>query len=156
VDQQILIIKLNNEDFGIEFAVVESLIKTQAIAKPPDSPGFIDGFINLHWTTLPVIDLRKRFGYDVVQATPDTRIVVVMLSEIKVGVIVDSVSGVFQISNGDNPPASTMVTNPTRDYLQGITRIRDQSIILIDLAKLLTISEKRELAKVDLYYSPFL
>ena len=95
MELQLVIFKLGNESFGVEIATVESIIKMQTITRLPQSPGFVEGIINLRGKILPVVDLRKRLGIDLTEITKDSRMVVVALASTTVGMVVDRVDEVL-------------------------------------------------------------
>ena len=64
MDYQIVIFELDSELFGLQIAAVESIIILQPITQVPHAPSFVEGVTNLRGNVLPVIDLRKRFGFD--------------------------------------------------------------------------------------------
>ena len=99
MEQQLVIFELANEFYGINIAVVESIIKMQAITQLPQTPAYVKGVTNLRGSVLPVIDLRNRFGLDAREDTRQTRIIIVTMGSIKVGVVVDGVSEVLRVSD---------------------------------------------------------
>ena len=87
---------------------------------------------------IPVVDMRKRFGLDTSDRTKNNRIVVVAISGTTIGIIVDAVTEVLRIPNAAVEAASTIVTAGETDYLQGIAKLGDRMVILLDLGKVLS------------------
>ena len=108
MEKQLVVFELANELFGVDIGAVESIIKMQAITRVPQSPEFVEGVINLRGKVLPVIDLRLRFGLPAVEVTKGNRIMVITLGGTQVGMIVDGVSEVLSISDGDVEPPPAM------------------------------------------------
>ena len=98
MENQLVVFDLANEHYGVDIAAVEGIIKIQPITAVPRAPSFVEGVTNLRGKVLPVIDLHKRFGLVGVEATKDTRIVVVEMNGTTVGIVVDAVSEVLRIS----------------------------------------------------------
>ncbi len=74
MEQQLVVFELANEFYGINIALVESIIKMQSITQLPQTSPYIMGVTNLRGTVLPVIDLRIRFGLETEKETqPDAR-----------------------------------------------------------------------------------
>lgn len=70
--------------------------------------------------------------------------------EDSIGVIVDSVSSVMRISEDSvEPPASVVVGNEI-EYIQGIAKVGEDLIVLLDLTKIISDAEKRTLREADL------
>jgi purine-binding chemotaxis protein CheW len=146
LERQLVIFSLEKEHYGIHIADVESIIKMLPITRMPHSPQFVEGVINLRGAVLPVVDLRKRFGLSTSEPDRQTRIIVVTLSGLKVGIVVDSVAEVLTVSESDIETTPAMVTTADSTFLTGIAKINDQLIIMLDLKKVLTLSEQSSLS----------
>ncbi|MHB8136577.1 MAG: chemotaxis protein CheW, partial [Anaerolineaceae bacterium] len=82
---QMVVFKLSNEEFAVEVSSVEAIIKLQAITKVPHAPAHVVGVTNLRGNIVPVIDLKKRLSLPATENSQDTRIIVALLQESKVG-----------------------------------------------------------------------
>lgn len=145
MERQLVIFELAGEQFGIDIATVEGIIKMQEITKVPQANEFVEGITNLRGAVLPVINLEKRFGIPPHESTRETRIVVVNLDNLKIGMIVDSVSEVLTIDDSIIEPAPSIVTTINSGFITGIARIDSRLVILLDLKKVLS-REEKELA----------
>jgi purine-binding chemotaxis protein CheW len=145
MEQQLVIFELANEFYGINIAVVESIIKMQAITQLPQTPAYVKGVTNLRGSVLPVIDLRNRFGLDAREDTRQTRIIIVTMGSIKVGVVVDGVSEVLRVSDELIEPLPPMVNSVNSVFLKGIVRLENRLIILLELGKVLDLNEQQAL-----------
>src|SRR5512133_2354636 len=99
MEKQLVIFELADEHFGIDIATVEGIVKMQTITKIPHSPDYVEGVTSLRGDVLPIIDLEKRFGIAPHERNRDTRIVVVNISPVKVGMVVAGVSEVLTIDD---------------------------------------------------------
>lgn len=145
MEMQIVVFELGKEFFGVNIAVVESIIKMQEITRLPHTLDFVEGVTNLRGTVLPVIDLRKRLNTTVKEDTKETRIIVVGMDAAKIGMIVDAVSEVLTLQDGTVEPAPAMVTTVDTSFITGIAKIENRLIILLDLAEVLSTKEKAAL-----------
>ncbi|MEE8389443.1 MAG: chemotaxis protein CheW [Anaerolineae bacterium] len=151
MENQLVVFNLANEDYGVDIAAVDSIIKMQQITTVPQAPGFVEGITNLRGDVLPVIDLRKRFGLPVEENTKDARIVNVEVDGIKVGMVVDAVSEVLRVPEEDIEPPSPIVTSVDSSFITGIAKVDDgpgtpgRLIILLDLGKVLSTEEQADL-----------
>lgn len=148
MENQLVVFKLANEHYGVDIARVESIIKMQAITAVPHAPRFVEGVTNLRGTVLPVVDMRRRFGLPAEDDTKDTRIIVVEIEGITVGMIVDAVYEVMRVPVEDIEPPAPMITTVDSAFIVGIAKVENRLIILLDLAKVLTIQEQSELKAV--------
>ena len=142
MERQLVIFELADEYYGIDIASVESIIKPQAITVVPHAPFFIEGVTNLRGKVVPVVDLRKRFSLPPEDATKDSRIVVVMITNLEVGMVVDGVSEVLTVADGSIEPPPPMVLSIDSTFITGIAKLEDKLVILLDLAKVLSVEEK--------------
>jgi len=81
--------------------------------------------------------------------TKNTRIVVTEIGAKRVGMVVDSVSEVLRLPVEDIEPAPEMITGVDTEYIRGVGKIEDRLIILLDLARIISGAEKRELESAD-------
>ena len=145
MEQQLVIFELANEFYGINIAIVESIIKMQAITQLPQSPSYVKGVTNLRGSVLPVIDLRSRFALQPKEDTRQTRIIIITMGSIKVGVTVDGVSEVLRVSDELIEPLPPMVNSVNSVFLKGIVRLENRLIILLELGKVLDLNDQQVL-----------
>jgi len=154
MENQIVIFELGSEHFGADIAKVESIIKIQPITQLPHAPGFVEGVTNLRGKVLPVIDLRKRFSLPTQETDKNSRIIVVSVDQIEVGMIVDEVSEVLTLPEGSVEAAPPIATTIDSSFIRGIAKLgvngnsggpAERLVILLDLAQVLTIKEQAEL-----------
>ena len=134
---QLVIFDLAAETYGVDIGSVREIIRMQEITKVPRTPDFVEGVINLRGKVIPVIDLRKRFGFKQAEATKDTRIVVVDIGGTDIGVVVDAVTEVLRLASDAVEPPTGVITTTDSDYLLGIAKLETRLIILLDLQRAL-------------------
>lgn len=145
MEKQLVIFELTNECYGVDIAAVESIIKLQTITAVPFAPQFVEGVTNLRGVVLPVIDLRRRFGLPPVEAGKNTRIIIVEIDGLTVGMIVDAVSEVLRVpAEAVEPPSPLMMTVDSA-FITGIAKVSERLVILLDLSKVLTPIERADL-----------
>jgi purine-binding chemotaxis protein CheW len=145
MEKQLVIFQLADEFYGVDIAHVDGIVKMQPITKVPHSPAFVDGVTNLRGVVLPVIDLRKRFGLEAGAITKESRIINIVEDEMKVGMIVDSVSEVLTVSDAIIEETPRMVTSVDSTFITGIAKLDNRLIILLDLARVLRPDEVEQL-----------
>lgn len=148
MEKQLVVFDLANEHYGMDIAVVESIIKMQPITAVPRTPHFIEGVTNLRGAVLPVIDLRKRFALPVAEEDKDTRIVVVEMNEQTVGMVVDAVSEVPGVQEESIEPPPAIVTTLDSTFITGIAKDKERLIILLDLNQVLNADEQADLQAI--------
>jgi purine-binding chemotaxis protein CheW len=145
MEQQLVVFELANEYYGIGVDLVESIIKMRAVTQLPRTPSCVKGVTNLRGSVLPVVDLRARFGLEEKDETRQSRIIVVAMGNIKVGVVVDGVSEVLRVSDESIESLPPLINPLDSAFLKGIVRSGDRLIILLELSKVLNLDEQKSL-----------
>jgi purine-binding chemotaxis protein CheW len=146
---QVVSFKLGSEEYGVDIAQVQEINRMVAVTHVPRAPQFMEGVINLRGQLIPIIDLRTRFGMPRAEHTKSTRIVVTEIGAKRVGMVVDSVSEVLRLPTDQIEEAPEMITGVDTEYIRGVGKIEDRLIILLDLAKIISGSERRELESTE-------
>jgi purine-binding chemotaxis protein CheW len=144
-EQQLVVFELGAEFYGVEISRVHEIIRLQSVTRVPRAPAFVEGVINLRGKVIPVVDLRRRFGLPSAEHTRASRIVVLEIGDQVVGVIVDGVSEVLRVNTATVEPPSPVVAGIDSEYLQGIAKLPDRLVILLDLDRVLAREERRAL-----------
>ncbi len=143
---QLVSFTIGSEEYGVDILCVQEINRMLNVTQVPNSPSYVDGVINLRGKVIPVIDLRSRFGMPRIARTKDTRIVVVELIGKTVGFVVDGVSEVLRIPRSvTETPPSTVMQNVESEFITSVAKLEDRLLILIDLEKVLSDGEKKEL-----------
>ena len=145
---QLVIFQLADELYGVNIHSVESIIKLQTITAVPHAPDFVEGVTNLRGNVLPIIDLRKRFGLELLAETSETRIVVLEIDGMQVGMVVDGVKEVLTIQEEAVEPPSPIVSGIDTSFITGIAKVADDLIILLDLSKVLNAEETSQITNL--------
>jgi purine-binding chemotaxis protein CheW len=144
-EHQLVVFQLGAELYGVEISRVHEIIRQQAVTRVPRSPDFVEGVINLRGKVISVINLRRRFGLPAAEHTRASRIVVVDINEQVIGMVVDGVSEVLRVNGAIIEPPSPAVAGIDSEYLQGIAKLPERLVILLDLDRVLTRDERRAL-----------
>ncbi|HZE82053.1 MAG TPA: chemotaxis protein CheW [Candidatus Polarisedimenticolia bacterium] len=140
--------RVGREVFGVPIALVHEIVRVPEITSVPDSPGFVQGVINLRGKIVSVVDLRRRFGEKEIKPTKKNRILVTEVHGKLVGLIVDSASEVLKIPESDIelPP---VFDQGELNYVTGVGKLNGRLIILIDLNRILQKGELRRVGEVS-------
>jgi purine-binding chemotaxis protein CheW len=149
MEKQLVVFELAHELFGVEIAQVEGIIKLQKITPMPNLPDYIEGIINLRGSILPVIDLRKRFALESGSTSNDTRIVVIRMENLSMGMIVDAVSEVLTIDETQLEPVPDILCSVDSKFVIGIANLDNRLVIILSLVAILTGKEKWHLMEAS-------
>jgi purine-binding chemotaxis protein CheW len=154
---QLVSFSLDKEVFAVDVMKVCGVERIMEITAIPGMPDFIEGVINLRNirnlksnTIVPVVDLRKKFNLPVRDRDKQSRIILVELdSRLVIGIIVDAVEEVFQIDHSmmDNVPRMGRQKLDNR-YVKGVTQKNDRLIIIMDIEKVFSEEETKDLLSV--------
>jgi purine-binding chemotaxis protein CheW len=128
---------LADEQYGLGLLKVREVVAMMDITAVPRVPDFIRGIINLRGQVIPVIDLRARFTMPAVESTPKTCIVVAYVGEIEVGLVVDHVLEVLELSEGQVEETPSLGADVDTGFILGIGKTDDAITILLDIDKVL-------------------
>jgi len=121
--REYLIFTVDNIEFGIDIRLVQEIIEYQEASPIPNMLDFCRGIINIRGTIVPVIDMRRKLGFETREYDDRSCIIVIMLRSELVGMIVDSVQDVARIapdqlsdspvmlSKGDVKPYTAKIAN---------------------------------------------
>ncbi len=137
---------LGNEIYGIEILRVREIIGLMDVTTVPQTPEYMKGVINLRGKVIPVIDLRLKFSMQEEEHTEETCIIVVEVNNTSIGIIVDSVSEVLEITRGEIEEAPSFGQEIDTDYIMGMGKVKEKIIILLSIEKVLS-SEELKMVK---------
>ncbi len=147
---QLVTFKLGTEEFGVDILKVQEINKMMSITKIPNAPAFIEGVINLRGKIIPIVDLRKRLGFREKPYDKSTRIIVVELEGLVLGFIVDSVSEVLRIPENTIEPPPSMVAGIESEYIEGVGKLDDRLLILLELKKIFSSPERKDIENIEM------
>lgn len=141
---KVIVFQLKDEEYGVEVDQVRSIERMQHITRVPRTPGFVKGVINLRGVVTPIIELRKRFAIEEIEPTDSTRIIIVAVGNMEVGLIVDAANDVVDIPNNVIEPPPVVVGGIESDYLRGVAKMDKRLLILLNLDKALNVKELKD------------
>lgn len=147
---QLVAFCLQGEEFAVDIQKVREVLKITQITPLPQSPEFIEGVINLRGEVLPVVDLRKRFRLAGSVEAGKARIIIVEIEEGLVGLIVDSVTEVLHLTAAAVEPAPRRLGAGKAEFIQGVGKLGDRLLIILNLEKILSGEEQLGLEQLRL------
>lgn len=131
--KQYIVIRINNEFFGIDIMNVDSIVKIQQITRVPKSQDYFIGVINLRGEIVPVMSLRKRFGVEEVLDDSATRIIILKLDQNLVGIKVDMVRDVVALEETDIEKNNIVTGNNGQMFIKAVGKHDDELISILGL-----------------------
>ncbi|HOV26516.1 MAG TPA: chemotaxis protein CheW [Pseudobacteroides sp.] len=144
-----LTFSLGKEFYGVEIRHVMEIIGIQPITEVPELPPYIKGIINLRGKIIPVMDVRLRFRKEPHEYNDRTCIIVIDVKDISIGLIVDAVSDVLDISSQDIVPPPEINANNNNKYIKGIGKVGSDVKLLLDCEKLINDEDAQTLINIQ-------
>lgn len=137
---QYIVVKINNEQYGININFVDNIVRMQGITRVPKSQVYYKGVINLRGEIIPVMSLRLKIGLEADEFTTKTRIIILKIENATVGMIVDEVKEVVNLEEENIEKVATDVNDEKSSFISSIGKSKGELISLLDVNAV--ISEK--------------
>jgi len=151
--KQYLTFTLGEEKYATDVSKVKEVLELASITRVPKTPNFMKGVINLRGSVVPVIDLRLKFDLPEAEATVDTCIIVLEINlddeMIVIGAVADNVHEVIEFSQEDIEPAPRIGTKLNTDFIDGMGKVDNTFLIILNIDKVFTSEELSLLMEVD-------
>jgi purine-binding chemotaxis protein CheW len=140
MELQLVVFTLAGEAFGVPIGQVKEIVRFVPVTAVPKSPPSVLGVLNLRGKVVPVVNLRERFGLPGAQTDDATRIIVSDVAEQTLGFVVDGVSEVLRLSDGDIEPTPEAAAGVDASFIRGIGKVDERLIIVLELEKVFDFS----------------
>ncbi len=134
-----ILFHLAGTSYGINSQSVKQLEIVEGVTPVPNTPGYVDGVVFTRGQVIPVINLRKRFGFEAAEYNIKTRMIVVTGEGRTVGVIVDSAREFIKIPAASIQPPPENIVGLSGKYLNGITNLEGRIVLILNIEALLMI-----------------
>ncbi len=139
---------LGEEEYGIDILKVQEIIGITPITTVPYLPDFIKGVINLRGVVVPVLDLRLRFRSGEASYNERTCVIIIRVCERTFGAVVDAVTEVLEIPGNMIDPSPDFGSKVRTDFIEGMGKLDDRLIVLLDVERLLSEEEMKGLESI--------
>ncbi len=140
-EMQLVVFKLGREEYGVSILQVQEIKRMTDITRVPHTPDYIKGVINLRGSVLPVLDIKKRLGLPPQEYNDNTRIIIVKIEDIVIGIIVDAVSEVMAINQENIEEPQVAVGGISANYLSGVGKLENRLLILLNMEAIIGIGQ---------------
>lgn len=118
--------------YGINVAKVREIIRMPMLTELPGTPGFIEGIFDLRGVVIPVVNLAKWMGIETPEEMENgARVIITEFNNILIGFVVHEAKRIRRINWKDIEPASFVDSSIDGSKITGVTRIEDDSVLLI-------------------------
>lgn len=142
ITKQYIVVKIGNEQYGIDIGYVDNIVRMQSITRVPKSQVYFKGIINLRGDIVPIMSIRVRMGLEDDVFTNSTRIIILKLEQQgELGVIVDEVREVVTLSMDKIEHVKINGQESRESFINGIGKNGEELISLLDLNSIIEESE---------------
>ena len=141
---QYIVVKLGDEQYGIDISYVDNIVRMQTITRVPKSQSYYVGVINLRGEVVPIMSLRRKFGLEDDVYANATRIIIIRTEDQSmIGFIVDEVQEVVNLDPRKIEKPAFKLDEENASFLSGIGKKSDESLIsLLDIVAV--VEDKKE------------
>ncbi len=132
-ESQVVIFYLAGVRYGIDILQVQEIIRMVGITPVAETSIAVEGVINLRGQIIPIINLSRRLGLPEKEKDQNTRVIVVVSNEKKVGLIVDLVLEVGTYTSDEIEDSSVVGSNVT--FLKGIVKKKENLWLVLNLSE---------------------
>lgn len=151
-NDQYLTFIMADEEYGVDILAVQEIRGWESATPLPNAPPHIKGVINLRGTIVPIVDLRCCFGLPSIEYTAITVVIVLKVQSGKtekvMGIVVDAVSDVYALAEGDMRAAPDLGSSVNTDVIKGLVNVNDKMVILLEIDKLLSLEDISEISNI--------
>lgn len=149
----LIVFKLGTEEYAIRIDQVKEVTVTPNITRMPRTPDFVKGVANVRGDIIAIIDLEKRFQIkpmDSGEIAGNSYTLVVEAEDYSIGVDVKEMpqSLNLPVAKIDRTPSFLQDVSVSENFIEGIAKIDNRLIIVLDMYKILTQDEIDQLPKV--------
>lgn len=134
---QYLTFLLGTEEYGVDILRVQEIKGWEGVTPLPNTPEDMRGVINLRGVVIPVIDLRRRFRMEPVEYSKTTVMIVLKVNSEKgertMGFVVDAVSDVYSIPDGQLRPRPDVGGTAQKNFVKSLAMVEGKMVILLDI-----------------------
>ncbi|MFT8871344.1 MAG: chemotaxis protein CheW [Sporolactobacillus sp.] len=147
---KVILFNLDSEAYGVSINQVLSIEKVESVSRVPGAPDFVEGVMNLRGSIIPVISMRRKFRMKDEAQTKETRIVIVQVDEIQVGLLVDAAKEVIDIDADKIEAAPEIVGGLKAEYIRGVYELDESHLlVLLDLHHVLNDQDVDQVKKIE-------
>ena len=134
IDRLHIVFSVGEADFAIGAKHVAVMESYDGATPVPGGPPYVAGLVNIRGNTIPVIDLRRRFGMAAAtERSLDQRVVVVELRGRQVGLLVDRAREVVRLDprTFEEPPDA--VRRQAAPFVTAVAKLKEKLLMTLDL-----------------------
>ena len=139
--KQYIVVKIDNEQFGINIKYIDNIVRLQSITRVPMSQEYFKGVINLRGEILPVMSIRRKLGLVDDVFGDKTRIIIAKVDNATVGIIVDEVKEVVTLEDDSLENINYGNQEDITSYISAVGKKGEELISILDICSVIADDE---------------
>jgi purine-binding chemotaxis protein CheW len=139
--KQFIVVKFGHEQYGINIQIVQNIVRMPNITRVPNAPAYIKGVINLRGEIIPVMSVRVKFELEEDQFTNATRIIIVKIDGNAIGLIVDEVLEVIQLSEAQIEKIVSDSDDEKSKYVYAVGKVGEELVTLLNVGSIIGVDD---------------
>jgi purine-binding chemotaxis protein CheW len=135
--------------YAVHSSFVQQIEMVEQITPVPNAPHFVEGVIFSRGKVIPVINLRRRFGFEKIPLDVSTRLIVINSESRILGLIVDAAREFVTIEPGAIRPPHEAIDTFSGEYIEGIAMLGERIVLILGLAEVLQSTTELQVAAGD-------
>ncbi len=136
ISRELIAFRIGEQEFCVDIMSVREIRGWTPATPLPRAPGYMKGVINLRGAVLPIIDLGARFGLTTSEPTARHVIMVAHVGGRMVGLLVDAVSDIIQLTDEAVQPTPDIASEHVKTFVKGLFALEGRMISLIELDRI--------------------
>lgn len=150
----LIVFKLGTEEYAIKIDQVKEVTTTPNVTRMPRTPDFVKGVANIRGDIIAIIDMEKRFQIRPAELVDglisnQSYTLVIEAKDYSIGIEVKEVpqSLNLPVTKIDKAPSFLQDVSVSENFIEGLAKINNRLIIVLDMHKILTQDEINQLSK---------
>jgi purine-binding chemotaxis protein CheW len=147
--KQFVVFTIGKEEFGVDIKQTREIIDVTESTLIPNAPDFVNGVINLRGEIVPVVKLKKRLNIKSEKTRDDIeKIIIIDINNNLIGIQVNEVKEIIRLDINQIADAPNITKGINKDYINGVGKLDDRLLILLNLNKVLSTEEIEQLDEI--------
>jgi purine-binding chemotaxis protein CheW len=138
---QFIVVKFDREQYGVNIQYIQNIVRMMRITRVPNAPTYIKGVINLRGEIIPVMSVRYKFELDEDVYTNATRIIIVKVDNHAMGLLVDEVLEVIQLSEDQIEKIVRDSQDEKAKFVYAVGKLGNELVTLLNIEALIGVDE---------------
>ena len=148
-DVVLIVFRVGPDLYTVDVSAVQEVLPAAPTTRVPGAPVFVEGVLELRGLVVPVVDLRRRLGYDGKVEGRSARFIVVAVGDRVIAMAVDEVLEVVRVHANDLGPAPDLVRESGVKHVVGVVRGNEELTLVLDLESALSAREQAALEEFE-------